>query len=338
MPRITADPTLPRYGESREMPWNVMGGALASNADTVAQALAETGLDYTVRMTPLEGVEREVDDDGLTVGETRLDADEWRAVVRPMPDGTDRIIGVTGRRFRPIQNVDAFAPADYLVSEFGAKVTGAADFRNGKASLLVVDLARPISLTRTDGGEDPLNLYLLIKNAHDGSAALTMALTAMRLACTNAVQAAIANAERSWKVSHTPKADARLQVARQSMLAAIDYHDAFQEKAQAMIDTAMVDAEFDKIISRLWAVKPDAEGVAAERRRAIQDEVRAIYHDSPTLDGVRGTRWGAYSAVTEWLDHFRPVKGDEAASRAEGALEGPYVRMKANVWKMLATV
>jgi hypothetical protein len=130
-------------------------------------------------------------------------------------------------------------------------------------------------------------------------------------------------------------------LARESIIAAMNYQDKFQSEAQAMLDKAMVDAEFDKIVSRLWHVEPDkAETKTGQRLLDVQDQVKALYRTSSTLDGVRGTRWGGYNAVTEWLDWGRPVKGaDEAAkavSRAEGSLEGAAVRLKERVWATFA--
>lgn len=99
-----------------------------------------------------------------------------------------------------------------------------------------------------------------------------------------------------------------------------------------MADTRMVDAEFNKIVASLWYADPEDESRKAEQRREVQEEVRALYQTSDTLAGVRGTMWGGYNALTEYLDHFRPVKGQtpeaQAVSRAEGALEGAYVRRK----------
>lgn len=329
----------PAYGTPRDMPWNVMGGSLNATDASVADVLKANGLDYQVRLVPVAGYE-------VAEGEPIAFADftygtGLKGVVRPMPDGSSKMLSVVGSRFRPIQNDAAFAVADNL-REMGAKITGAADFRAGNASLLVVDLAKPVRLVRPDGGIDVTDLNLLIKNAHDGSAALTFALTGMRLACTNAVQAAIAKSQRAWKISHTPNAEARMDLAVKALLLATDYQAGFQVVAQHMMDTPMVDAEFAKIVARLFPVAVDAEGAAAERRRGIQESITALYHSSTTLEGVRGTRWGGYNALTEYMDHYRPVKGSDAKaqsiSRAEGALEGPYVRTKESIWKMMATV
>jgi phage/plasmid-like protein (TIGR03299 family) len=329
---ITAAPIDLSYSpESRRLPWNVMGGDLTTSHASVEDAMEATGLNYDVEVRDLFSAKNV---DG--VHEDFIHAPSLRTLVRPMPDGTERVLAASGTRYTPIQNRDAFQVGNLLVAEYGAKIAGAADYRNGGASLLVLDLAQPIHLDRPDGGTDLLDLNLMIKNAHDGSAALTFALTAMRPACTNAVQAALGQAKRVWKVNHTPQAQGRVDLAKQSIIAAMNYSLALQEKAQQMLDTQMVDAEFDKIVATLWKVKDGTEDTRTGKRLLdVQDAVKGLYRGSKTLAGIRGTRWGGYNAITEYLDWGRPVKGGDV-SRAEGALDGFNVRAKERVWALLA--
>lgn len=335
--------------ESRRAPWNVMGGDLTTERPDVATALAETGLDFTTEVRDLfsartlQDVEAGPDGVPYIVPGSLIHAPTLRTIVRPMADGTEKVLAATGRRFTPVQNRDAFSVADTLVGEYGSKIVGATDFHGGSGSLMVVNLNRPIRLDLPGGEQDVTDLNLYIKNAHDGSAALTFALSGMRIACTNALSAAIKGAVQTWKMSHTPNVEARMHEAKVAIIRAMTFQDAFQAEAQAMLDTAMVDAEFDKIVSRLWPVDPEAEDTRqGQNRLAIQDEVKALYHESRTLDGIRGTRWGGYNALTEWADWKRPTRGKteaaKAVARAEGALEttGATARLKSRVWSTFA--
>lgn len=325
-----------REDAARQLPWDAMGSALTTNATTVEAALKESGLDYTVEVRGAQSTNAPRPDGSGWNARKALEAPGFQAIVRPMPTGEEKVLAFTKKRYTPIQNLDAFQPADYLVKEFGASIVGAADYREGDRSLLAVRLPETVSLVRPDGGEDAVDLDLLIINDHAGNAALTLALTAMRLACTNAVPAAIKGAERVWKISHTPKAQERLDLAADAIQKALVYRDAFQEKAQAMMDQEMVDAEFAKLVQKLYPVKKDAEGVAAERKRALHADLLNLWSESPTLEGIRGTRWAGYNVFTEYLDHFRPVRGAEAQARGEGALDGPYARQKAAIWNTFA--
>jgi phage/plasmid-like protein (TIGR03299 family) len=324
----------------RQLPWDAMGGALTTDATTVAGALAQKGLDYTVEVRHARSGNAFMAKDepagaALLAKRDHLEAPSHQAIVRPMPGGQEKVLAFTRRRYTPIQNRDGFQVADTLVREFGAQITGAADYRSGEKSILVVTLPENIVLEGRDG-TDPTSLNLVITNDHAGNGALTLALTPVRIACTNVLPAAIKGAERVWKISHTPKAQARLDLAADAIVKAVAYRDAFQEQAQAMLDQEMVDAEFRKMVAKLYPVKRDAEGVAAERKRDLHSTLMTMWNSSPTIQGISGTRWAGYNVVTEYLDHMRPVRSEASVARAEGALDGPYVRQKAALWIMFA--
>ena len=64
-----------------------------------------------------------------------------------------------------------------------------------------------------------------------------------------------------------------------------------------------------------------------------------LWRHSPTGEVIRGTRWGAYQAVTEYTDHFAPVadKRNPAAARAERAITSANVAaVKTRAFELVA--
>lgn len=325
----TSTVTGPQYGETREMPWNVMGKALRPTQTTdLAKAMAATEMDFDVEVWDTIAVD--------PITGRQMDSPKAAQIVRPIPSKGLAVVGSTGRRFTPIQNRDAFAVAMDLMKA-GATIGGLADIRHGGASFLALDLHRDMTVT-VKRHADVTSLNLLIVNGHDGNSALTFALTPVRIACTNALQGAIRGADRVWKMSHTPNAEQRVTLARESIIKAAGFAEAFQAKAQKMANQRMVDAEFAKIVANLPGLKvaDDAAGKVADRKRETQAGIISLYRESPTLDGIRGTVWGGYNALTEYLDHYRPVKGNARLTRAEGQIDGPNVRVKANLFRQFA--
>lgn len=327
---------------ARQLPWDAMGGALTvKGAKTVKAALASKGLDYTVerreaRVGNAQMPKDPAAGDALACKRAHLAAPAFQALVRPMPDGTEKVLAFTKLRYTPQQNVNVFQPAEYLVAEFGWTITGAADYRDGTKSILVLEAPEGVTLAGHDGHQDRVDLNLVITNDHAGNAAVTYALTPMRFACTNALPAAIAGAERVWKVSHTPKAQERIDLAADALRRAMVYRDGLQVTAQKMLDQEMTDAMFSRMIQRLYPVKVSDEGVKAERRRELHATLETMWNTSPTIKGIEGTRWAGYNVVTEYLDHMRPVRKEASVARAEGALEGAYVRQKSALWNLFA--
>lgn len=316
----TITPT-PRVAADRALPWDAMGSQIAGEFASVDEALAARGLDYRVRMTGAQAVE----EDGTVIA-----APGARAIVRPMPGGSDRVLAFASERYVPIQNRDAFAVADTLVEEHGARIVGAADYRNGRRSLLAVEVGKPIRVTLPDGQEDRTDLYLLFVNSHDGSHALTATFTPVRFACTNALTGALRAGVQTWRVSHTASSPDRVAAAHDAILAAVDYRAEFERIAQQMVETKVTQRQVHKMVETVWPLRSGATERVKANTVATHDAVRSLWKTSETLDGIRGTAWGAYNAMTEYVDWSRTTRDDR--TRAERSLAGRPVRVKARAW------
>ena len=84
----------------RRLPWDVMGKNLTGmDHASVADALTASGLDYDVEVWNLQGTHP-------TTGQA-VAAPSLRTLVRPMPDGTTKVLAASGTRYTPIQNRDS---------------------------------------------------------------------------------------------------------------------------------------------------------------------------------------------------------------------------------------
>lgn len=323
---------------SRVAPWDVMGSSLDVTDAPLRDVLATSGLDFEVRSTEIAAFERSTPEEPIALANF-IAAPTFQAIVRPMPDGSTKVLNVPGTRYSIVQNTEAFAVADAL-REQGAKITGAADFRGGGSSLLALTLPHEVVVRAAGGREDVTGMNLLIVNPHDGSGSVSYALTPLRLACTNALQATFRNAQRTWRVRHTSSAQVRVEEAQRAIMHAAGYAEQFEAVAQRMADARMTDAAFKRIVEDMWKVDDDDESGAATRKRAQRQEVLDLYEASTTIDGLRGTYWGGYNAITEYLDHMRPVRvrgeHERAVRRAEGALVGDVVTRKENLFERFA--
>ena len=49
------------------------------------------------------------------------------------------------------------------------------------------------------------------------------------------------------------------------------------------------------------------------RRREQASAIVKLWVSSPTIEPIAGTRWAAYNAVTEYVDHLAPVRGSRSS-------------------------
>lgn len=322
--------TQPVEDSRRPLPWDAMGTDLtAHDFDTVADALAATGLDYTVQ----KAADQAVMDDG-----TIVPAHNRIALVRPAPKGGSGWLnlGVTGKGYGLIQNQDAFAVFDELKQNHGLVIETAAEFRHGGAALLIARMPRPVILHR-GGVSDEVTMYAYGRNGFAGASTIHFDVTALRIGCTNALPGLSGAAHQSFTVRHTTNAATRLEVQADRLIAYLStLVDTTDVALQAMVDAEVGTAAVDAFLADMFPVTPklkdnDRHINGINARRAT---VRTLM-ESPNLAGFHGTAYAMLNGVTDYVDHYRPVKGkDTEVALAEGALEGWGADLKARAYNL----
>jgi phage/plasmid-like protein (TIGR03299 family) len=145
---------------------------------------------------------------------------------------------------------------------------------------------------------------------NDGSSKFRLIITPVRIVCANTQAAALAEAKSEFGIRHTSAARAAIQEARTALGLTWRYIDAFENEAAALYAAPMDLDEMRHFTTRL--VKADDPGASATARRDRQQQASNIvklWSSSPTVAPIAGTKWAAYNAVTEYLDHCQPVRG-----------------------------
>jgi phage/plasmid-like protein (TIGR03299 family) len=186
------------------------------------------------------------------------------------------------------------------------------------------------------GANDETKLYLIVWTSHDGSVAVQAAVTPVRVVCQNTLNLAMRNAKQSFKIRHTQSVEGRIQVARETLGLALGYFDEFETEAKALYAQSITDAEFSKLIRTIYP-KPaeDASKVALtkwENKVVLLDD---LYHNSPTNANIKGTKWGAFNALTERLDYYRSGRGNSETLMAGASGFDPILTAEKNKIKKL---
>lgn len=271
---------------ARQMPWNGVG-TLVENAMTAAEAIELGNLDWNVELhdmfVNLEG-------SSFSKVPNRF------AVVR---DSDKFILGDVGQRYVPFQNREAFAFADSLVKDGRAQYEAVGSSRNGR----VVFLTMRLDVEMNVDGEDPHDMYVMLRTSHDGSKAIGVYLTPIRISCTNMVSFAIKNAKHKWSMPHVSTLEARLAEAKETLLLSQNYAEEFVHMGTTLVNTRVTD---DMLVQLLEDTLPHRPKTAD-----VIDAVMDNFRNSPT-NPYHGTGWGAFNALTEYTDHGREVHSQEA--------------------------
>jgi hypothetical protein len=118
--------------------------------------------------------------------------------------------------------------------------------------------------------------------------------------------------------------------ARRVLDLSFAYLDGFQEQAERLINTTLTEARFEEIIMAEYGPKEDAGAAARTRAERKVEQMLDLFTEADTQAGIRGTAWAGLNAITEWNDHFQPVRGnDRHATRTTKAVLDPSFKNKA---------
>lgn len=327
------------FVSARTHAWHTLGTVLPQEFDAAdAMKYAKLG-GWNVRTVPLQTAPQ-IDADGVTPG---IEVPDAFATVRTNPvTGKAEPLGVVGSGYRPVQNEAHAEVLDAVVDEGGAHFETAGSLRGGRQVFVTMKLPQTMLI----GGVDPVELYLIALNSHDGSSAFRLLVSPVRVVCANTQAAALRGAKGHFSIRHTSGASGRIAQAREALGLTFAYAEAFQAEADRLIEQQLSDDHFSRIVGQLWPseVGTRANARTVGRTSSADDrlrDLRKLRRTSPTLsDDFRLTRWGGYQAITEYVDFVAPMRSRRAGqeARAERATIGTGPAVKSRAFDLLAAL
>lgn len=276
---------------AREVPWHKIG-TVVPDVLTAREALEAGGLDWEVDLRPVYT---------SNLAGNRVRIPERLAVVR---DSDESVLGVVGNKYVPFQNHEAFEFFDNLVDSGEAKYETAGSLKHGRWVWLTAKLPQHVVI----GGVDPVDMYLLLSTSHDGTKSIQVDVTPVRTVCVNTLNFALKASKRKWSVRHLSTAGQRLQEARDTLELSFKYIDNFQTEADMLLAEAFSSRQMGNMLDKLLPDLP--------RTEKVKESILMAFNESPTLEGVRDTKWAAVNAVGEYYDWLRKPRSAQSQALA----------------------
>ena len=273
------------YNSQREVPWHGLGVPLPGLATVQEVMAAVPALAARVVKEPARRNGIEVEGAYFTVRED-----------------TDEVLGMVGSRYRVLQNLDAFRFMDRLTMDpNGPKYETAGALWGGKRVWLMAAL-EPFDVLPGD----TVKPYLLLSNSHDGSSAVRLKLTSVRVVCANTE--AMAHAGDGGKTSVRHSGDILAKVRDVQTALGLVQKDvlATRDLFRLMAETVPTDSQVADLLARLI---PDTATKRAELQRA---RVMELARDGAGNSGLGGSLWALYNGFTELTDHLNGADSDRA--------------------------
>lgn len=269
----------------REKPWHGLG-IMVQNAPTSEDALRLAGLDWEV-------IQKNV---------ITADGDPVAGFKANVRDSDNSVIGVVSEKYKVAQNREAFEFTDALLGE-GVRYETAGSLQNGRRVWILARLPHQYIING-----DEIAPYLVFMNAHDGSGAIKVAMTPIRVVCQNTLNLALSTAKRSWSCNHTGDISGKMEEARDTLVYAGRYMSELGKTFGKLGQIKLSDGKVTEFIS---ALVPDADGGSFQQRRNIQkmrEDLRARYYDAPDLADVGRNGYRFINAVSDFATHSKPLR------------------------------
>lgn len=274
-----------------ELPWHKLG-INVGECQTAGRALTLAGLDWDVYTREIQ----------LPCGTVIPDR---RANVRLNKEGKDHYLGVVGTRYEVLQNRDAFDFMDNIIGQGAAMYETAGAINEGRVVWMSVKLPDDIVV----GKNDATKKYLLLCNSHDGSKALSVQFTPVRVVCNNTLTAALQDKGTSFSIRHTRNIKTKAEEASRVLGIARKYFDEVGAVFNKFFLQKMDEPAVEGYVKRIFPDVTPNDKIDVEKAQERIDNIRTSvmenYESGLGASLSRGTLWGAYNAVTEYVDHSR---------------------------------
>lgn len=269
----------------REVPWHGLGTRVM-NAPTSKEALELAGLDWQVVQEPI-------------YTETEELIEGYKANVR---DSDRKVLGVVTDRYKVIQNEEAFAFTDELLGE-GVRYETAGSLQGGKKVWLLAHMPHEYIIS----GER-ISPYLVFSNTHDGSGAIKVALTPIRVVCNNTLNLALSTAKRSWSMIHTGDIKGKMEEAKNTLFMAEKYMDELGKEFEKMKMHTLTDTKVMQYIEELLPVDEGATQQQIRNMKRLQEDMKIRYFEAPDLVDLGKNAYRFVNAVSDFATHAEPLR------------------------------
>lgn len=288
---------------SGQVPWHGLGNAVTSNLPW-DDAIVAAGLDWDVNRVPLYLA------DGTVVPDAA-------AMVR----ATDGMYyGTVGSKYAKVLNREAFGTFHHIFGDASVLHT-AGSLHDGRVVWGLAEIPGEWTI-----GNDKHKRYLLVTTTHDGSGALRVYPTAVRVVCNNTLAASKGDAKSGIAIRHRGDAVGRLKEKAMVLADSLGWFGRYQEDCTRLLNTIINKEQSRELVSELLNAD------STQGKRAI-DLILDLASNGAGNRAVAGTAYGLFQGVTDYVDHARQP-GQSGEARMANVTLGSGAALKARALEL----
>lgn len=304
---------------------------------------------FSVRQTPWHGLGRIVQDAPNTEEAIKLAGLDWNVQERPVfyqaDDGSfkqvsgfknlvrsdnGKVLSVMKNSYGVVQNSKAFSFFDPFIESGLASFETAGSLRDGKTVWVLACLNKAPLIVK---GDDIVKAYLLLAHAHDGTMSVRAGFTPTRVVCNNTLQGAIGDKDsRLIRINHSLRVNDRLDQIQKIVDGLNATFQATEEQYRALAGADINQQDLLNYVNVVFELRPNGDDREKLRAKKMQETIVNLFENGAGayMKSAKGTYWGAYNAVTEYLTH-ESSRSLDSNKNAESRLYGNWFGNQKNV-------
>jgi phage/plasmid-like protein (TIGR03299 family) len=276
---------------TREKPWHGLGIEL-DNPPTSEDALVAAGLNWNVIQKPVHTI----------INDASVPIDGYKVNIR---DKDGSVLGIVSDRYKVVQNVEAFDFVDNLLIE-GVRYETAGSLFGGRKVWMLAILPKSYTILG-----DKIAPYLCFTNTHDGSGAIRVMLTPIRVVCNNTLNLALSKAVRTWSCIHKGDIKTKLEEAKNTLFLAESYMDNLCEESELLNDSKISRTDVHAFLEELFPIPEDVGSIKENNIISLRDKLLYIYDNAPDLKKFGDTKFKFISAISDFATHTPPLRSSD---------------------------
>ena len=229
-------------------------------------------------------------------------------------DDTHEFLGtVSPNKYKVVQNTEAFSFIDQL-DNFQVEKVGS--FQNGKKVFVV---GKEISTSFEIEQNDKVDMYLTFVHGHDGLTAIRVLHCPIRMFCMNQMNMMLDSSDFKFSTKHTGDIGGKLEEIRGILQKGKNYMQNVQKEVQVMLNKPF-NGDVDTFLERLFPIDDSASTAQRMYNNGVKQTIRYTYMSCDNLQNFRGTCFGMYSAVSDFISHIEPQRRTKNSNEADANL------------------
>ncbi len=274
-------------------PWHGLGKQIPPESlYSIPDGLINSGLDWDVRTAPL-CIQTKDELPKELAGKSVPNRATYRST-------DNSILGVIGPNYTPLQNRDAFNWFQPFLDSKDAALHTAGALDGGKKVWILAQLGLdPIEVARGD----EVFKFLLLSNSHDGTTAVRIGFTPVRVVCANTLAMAhTSDASKLIRIRHSKSVKDNVLEVRNTIDAVNQEFVATAEQYKLLSRRDINQRDLEKYVKQVLFPKMDETDELKTRGSNMIHDVQQRFE----TDKAKGRNWWtAYNAVNNWLNYER---------------------------------